>query len=436
MPMSNYLSSEANRQRERRARIFYTLTLTMAVLGGVALLWAMRGLMLPLAIGVVMAYLCLPLIGYFKDKGFSHFWAILCLSGFFCLLLFSALNLAGSIIPDKQTELELQVRARYKINNKFNLLMGLDKETHRGNWLYSLVGQELEPLREGIDEILTLSTEEQLLFNRYYQTTDGLQGRRVPEKYWQYHQANQARDREQIGMPGPRKSSATELLFTKTGGGSHSSLLRTMISTVSLWLVTPLVFLTLLFDDGRLKQGLIRSVPNRYFELTLTVIDNINAALGRYLRGTALECLMVGLSFSLCLFLIGVDPRWAVIIGAIAGIANAIPFLGTAIGLIVGILYAVMAENISPLLSFVNENNLILAMAAAVFLVHLADNAIFQPYILGSAVSLHPLVVIMGVMGGTLLFGFAGMLFAIPTIIVIKVVVSTTFRQLRAYYII
>lgn len=434
--MSSYLSSEENRRRERRARIVYAVALTMAGLGGVALLWALRGLMLPLAIGVVMAYLCMPLIGRFKDKGFSHFWAIICLSGSFCLLLFTALNLAGSIVPDKQTELELQVRARYKLNNKFNQLMGLDNAAHRGNWLYSLAGQELEPIRGGIDAILTLSAEDEQLFVRYCQAADLLHGRSVPEKYWQYHQANLARDREQLKMPGQGKVNATDVLLAKTEGGRHSSLLRTIISTASLWLVTPLVFLTLLFDDGRLKQGLIRSVPNRYFELTLTVIDNINAALGRYLRGTALECFLVGVSFSFCLFLIGVDPRWAVIIGAIAGVANAIPFLGTAIGLIVGILYAVMAENISPQLPFVNESNLILAIALSVFLVHLADNAIFQPYILGSAVNLHPLVVILGIMGGALLFGFAGMLFAIPTIIVFKVVVSTTFRQLRAYYII
>lgn len=434
--MSRYLTSEENRRRERRSRLVYAVALGMAGGGGIWLLWALRGLLLPLAIGVVMAYLCLPLVGYLKDRGFSHFWAIIFLSGLFCLLLFSALNLAGSIVPDKQSELELKVRARYKLNDKFDRLMGLDNQARRGNWLYSLAGQELVPLRDGIDTILTLSGEEQQLFSRYYQGADGLPGRPVPEKYWQYQQANQDRDREKLKITGQGKASATDVLLARKEGERHRSLLRTIISTASLWLVTPLVFLTLLFDDGRLKQGLIRSVPNRYFELTLTVIDNINAALGRYLRGTALECFMVGVSFSLCLFLIGVDPRWSVIIGAIAGSANAIPFLGTAIGLIVGILYGVMAENISPLLPFVNDSNLILAIVAAVFLVHLADNAIFQPYILGSAVNLHPLAVIMGVMGGTLLFGFAGMLFAIPAIIILKVVVATTFRQLKAYYII
>jgi predicted PurR-regulated permease PerM len=434
--MSSYLSSEENRRRERRAHLVYAVALGVACVGGIWLLWSLRGLLLPLAIGVVMAYLCLPLVGKLKDRGFSHSWSIILLSGLFCILLFSAINLARSIIPDKQTALELQVRARYKLNAKFNQLMGLDSEAHRGNWLYSLAGRELEPLRSGIDHILTLSGDEAQLFTQYYQATAGIPPRPGSEKYWQYHLANLARDREPPKTTGQSQAGAAEAIFARPDGGNHNSLLRTLIGTASLWLLTPLVFLTLLFDDGRLKRSLIRSVPNRYFELTLTVIDNINVALGRYLRGTATECLLVGASFSLCLFLIGVDPRWSVIIGAIAGTANAIPFLGTAIGLIIGILYAVMTESIAPYLPFVNEGNIILAIVAAVFLVHLADNAIFQPYILGNAVNIHPLVVILGVMGGTLLSGFAGMLFAIPAIIVCKVIVSTTFRQLRAYYII
>jgi predicted PurR-regulated permease PerM len=128
--------------------------------------------------------------------------------------------------------------------------------------------------------------------------------------------------------------------------------------------------------------------------------------------------------------------RWAAAIGAIAGLANAIPFLGPLIGLIIGLLYAVMSEEINPILPFINDYNLLPAIVAAVALVQLLDNAIFQPYILGSAVDLHPLAVILGVIGGALLFGFAGMLLAIPVIMVIKVVVTTFFRQLRAYYLI
>lgn len=438
--MPNYLTSEEELRRQDRARHFYAAAAVAAGVVGFGLLIALRGMLLPVAIGMVLAYLCLPLLGYLKNKGLSRSGAILVLFGISSLLPYSVLNLASHLIPDKKTELELQVRASYKLNEKFNAMMGLDAEGRGGNWLYSSLGEDLEPLRETIDMLLALSGEEQRLFNKLHQAAEEGPGGVTPasEKYWRYYQANQARDQAKVRMLIKKRPADTvsDVLSRRGDGGSHGSLLRTIFNAAALWLVTPLVFLTLLFDDGRLKRGFIRNVPNRYFELTLTVIDHINSALGRYLRGTALECFLVGMSMSFCLFLIGFDPRWAVVIGTIAGLANAIPFLGTAIGLVVGILYAIMAEEITPILPFINDTNLIAGVVASVFLVHLADNAIFQPYILGGAVDLHPLVVILGVMGGTVLFGFTGLLFAIPTIIVVKVVVTTTIRQLRAYYII
>jgi predicted PurR-regulated permease PerM len=217
---------------------------------------------------------------------------------------------------------------------------------------------------------------------------------------------------------------------------AQSSLLLMIFNAISLWLITPLVFLILLIDDGKLKRDLVHCTPNRYFEMTLTILDNINEALGRYLRGTFIECFLVGSSFTVCLFLIGLEMQWAAAIGIIAGLANAIPFLGPAIGLLVGVLYAIMAEEVSPVLPFINSGNLLPAILVVVAIVQLADNAIFQPYVLGSAVDLHPLTVVFGVMGGAVIFGFTGMLFAIPAIMIGKVVITTLFRQFRAYNII
>jgi predicted PurR-regulated permease PerM len=432
--MPSFLTTEESGQRQDRARKLYAAA-TLAFLGSTAyLLWSLRSMVLPVAIGMIMAYICLPLIGYLRARGFSRFWAIISLSVVFCLLLFSSLNLSGNIIPDKKTDLELRVRARYKLNEKFNALMGLPPVSTDGNMIYQLFGRELEPLREKIDAILALSPDEELLFARFFLETDEMKVDPVEQKYWQYFQANLKRDRNKASLA--KKNPTTSRLTYQQGENSQASLLWLIFNAVSLWLVTPLVFLTLLFDDGRLKRALIHSVPNRYFEMTLTLIDNINEALGRYLRGTAIECFLVGTCLAFCLFLVGIDMRWAAAIGAIAGLANAIPFLGPLIGLIIGLLYAVMSEEINPILPFINDYNLLPAIVAAVALVQLLDNAIFQPYILGSAVDLHPLAVILGVIGGALLFGFAGMLLAIPVIMVIKVVVTTFFRQLRAYYLI
>jgi predicted PurR-regulated permease PerM len=63
----------------------------------------------------------------------------------------------------------------------------------------------------------------------------------------------------------------------------------------------------------------------------------------------------------------------------------------------------------------------------------LLKNAFYEPLVLGGAVKLHPLVVVIGILAGGILFDFAGVLFAIPVITVLKVFVSSTVRQLKAY---
>jgi len=440
--MSTYLTNEENQLRQSRAKIFYSTATVFALLAVVYLLWALRAMIMPLMIGVIMAYICLPLIGYLKGKVFSRFWAVIFLSAIFCLLLFTTINVASRVIPDQKEELELQVRIRYKINEKFDRMMDIGKPGKNGNLFYTIFGKELEPLRTTLDSALRLSDKERKLFTIFRYSPGMYRFAPVNDRYWGYYQANRLRDRKEAEilaeaqqqdnkskLPAPNSNQPEESKI-------HGSLLLLIFNAVSLWLITPLVFLTLLFDDGKLKRQIVQMVPNRYFEVTLTVFDKINEALGLYLRGTAIECFLVATSFSLCLSLVGLEMQWAAAIGFIAGLANAIPFLGPLIGLLVGLLYAILTEHISPLLPFVNESNLIVAIIASVALVQLADNAIFQPYVLGSAVQLHPLVVIVGVMGGAVIFGFAGMLLAIPAIMVIKVVITSMFRQLRAYYII
>ena len=394
------------------------------------LLWGLRQLILPTVIGVVIAYIAYPLVAYLGGKGFSRPWAILTLFALFCMGLVIMVNLGGSLIPDKKGELELQVRARYKLNEKFVRSMGLG-EGRRGNLLYQLIGRELAPLVDQLDQALALSDTEARLFESFLEKGDEGAGAPVSQRYWQYHQANLTRDRGQA-MPGEAPDAAGAASARPQGG----SLLLSVLNELSLWLVTPMLFLILLLDNGRLKKLCIETVPNRFFEMTLTLFDRINEALGNYLRGTALECFLVGAFLTIFLRLVGVSMDWAAAIGIIAGLANAIPFLGPAIGLVVGLLYAIMAEEVSPLLPFVTLDNLGIAILLAVGLVQLLDNAIFQPFVLGRAVSLHPLVVVFGVMGGAILFGFGGLLFAIPAIVVIKVVITTFFKQLRAYAII
>jgi predicted PurR-regulated permease PerM len=69
----------------------------------------------------------------------------------------------------------------------------------------------------------------------------------------------------------------------------------------------------------------------------------------------------------------------------------------------------------------------------AVGLAELIKNAVYDPVVLGGAVLLHPVVVIIGFVGGTLMFGVVGAILAVPTLTVFTVFVSSTARHLKAY---
>ena len=81
----------------------------------------------------------------------------------------------------------------------------------------------------------------------------------------------------------------------------------------------------------------------------------------------------------------------------------------------------------------VDKENVVIWVIAAVGFAELIKNAVYEPLVLGGAVKLHPLVVVIGAASGAILFGFAGVLLAIPAIVIFKVFVSSTARQLKAY---
>jgi hypothetical protein len=343
-------------------------------------------------------------------------------------------------VPGDEDALVLQVRAQYKINAKYEQIMGLEEDEKKGNFLYQLLGKELDPMMKSINQSLHLDPDEEKRID--YMSSKFNYVDPIPDKYYQYFLANKSR-KEAAKQAEIKKES--EIALSSTGPevktpevdeDNKKSLISSIFTAFSHWLVTPLLFIFLLFDQGQILKWFISLVPNRYFELTLTLVNQVDLAIGKYLRGTVLQCTLVGLSLSIGLFLVGVNLNMSILIGTLAGLANAIPFLGPFLGLIAGLGYALVAEDISPILPFLDPEHIFLAVLVVVGVAQLLDNAIFQPVVLGNAVNLHPIVVVIGVLGASIIFGFAGMLLAIPAIVVAKVVIGTTLRELKAYQII
>src|SRR5262249_6128621 len=228
----------------------------------------------------------------------------------------------------------------------------------------------------------------------------------------------------------------------KTIGGSASSAPATSVpkneptglgNVLSAWIIAPLIFPFLLWDTGNIKRGVLSAVPNRLFEPTLAVLADVDEALGNYVRGIFLECCALGLTVIVLISIVGVPLRWAIAIGIFTGASNVVPYMGFAAALVSGLTYALLAEALHSVFPPAPPDAFAVWAVAAVSLAELLKNALCEPIVLGGAVKLHPLVVVIGVLGGATLFGPAGMLLAIPTITIVKGLVASSARHLRAY---
>lgn len=424
-------------KRETRTRIFYIVVGLLFTFITFYVLVALQSLILPVIIGMLSAYLCIPLLARFRRNGIPQWLGILILFGGFILVVFFLARQITQLIPDEREQLELRVSIMNKANERYMQYYGLTEPGGTGNFLYELIGVETNPMMDSFNMAIMLSESEREYFESFFVLEDLSQPDRG--RIWRQYQANL----RQYFYAEPEVRIVDRMLriddeeeeeeeYAEPGG----SLIAVVINIISIWLVMPVVFLFLLVDDGKLTKNLVGIVPNNYFEMALTTLANVDRAIGNYLRGTLIESLLMSLTMWLLLLMIGFDMGPAIILGLISGLANAIPFFGSVIGLIICAAYALIMDDVNSILPFITVENLILATAVVVFISQAIDNAVYKPFVLGKAVDLHPLVVFVGAIGGSIMFGFIGLLFAIPVIVIVKEVYTTLHQQLRDYFII
>jgi predicted PurR-regulated permease PerM len=422
------------RERKARRTVFYLTFGALVLLVGGFLIWKLSSLILPIIVGALLAFVFRPVKERFRIRWLPHEIQVLCSFAAIGLVLFFAFNTLRKHIPDEEQKLEFKVRLKYKLNEKYRQLVAKPAE-EKSNAMAPLIEKQLSPLMDKVNQALTLNPEERDLFLKYAAGYNGKPP--IETKFVDYFRVNRATGKYVITEKAP--ADAEKPTVPPTGAPAQpppASGGASLENKLSAWMLAPLIFIFLGFDNGQIRRFFIGLVPNRYFELSLTVIDRLDDAIGRYLRGTLMECFLVGLTLTLGLILLGIPWGIAVAIGVVSGLLNAIPFLGTVIALVIGVGYALIAENITPLIPGLNPNNLALYVVILVVLVHVLDDVVFQPFVLGSAVNVHPLVVVIAILGGSLIMGLWGMLFAIPTVVVVKTAVTTFFKELKDYRII
>ncbi len=205
-------------------------------------------------------------------------------------------------------------------------------------------------------------------------------------------------------------------------GNQIFNLLLNAVSLITNLVIIPFIMFFLIKDGREIKKRVISLVPNRYFEFSLNLIYKMDLQLGNYLRGQFLDALTIGILSILALWML--DVNYFVLIGAFAGLANLIPYVGPIAGAIPAIVVSIMQVG-----SFDQIPWIVLAFA----IIQLLDNVLVQPLVVAKTVNLHPLIVLLVVIIGGNFFGILGMLLAVPATGVLKVIIQETYLNYQKY---
>jgi predicted PurR-regulated permease PerM len=205
----------------------------------------------------------------------------------------------------------------------------------------------------------------------------------------------------------------TVLASAKVGGSAVLGWLATAI-------LIPVVLFYLLLDWHRLLLQMENAVPRRWVRQTVDMAHEVNALLAQYLRGQLLVMLVLALYYSAALALAGFDV--ALPVGILTGLLVFIPYLGYGLGLVLALTAAV--------LQFSDWSGVI-AVAVIYGAGQVIEGFFLTPRLVGERIGLNPLAVIFALLAFGQLFGFVGVLLALPA----SAVLMVAFRHLKRHYL-
>ena len=194
-----------------------------------------------------------------------------------------------------------------------------------------------------------------------------------------------------------------------------------LINLLALVFLTPVVTFYLLRDWERLIAAIDGALPLDHADTIRKLARESNAAIAGYVRGQALVCIALGSIYAIGLSLVGL--QFGLVIGLIAGAISFIPFVGTFVG-------AVMALGMA-LAQFPPDWWSVVKVAVVFLFGQAMEGNVLSPKLVGDRVGLHPVWIMFALLAGGSLFGFVGILVAVPTAAVIGVIVRHLLGRYR-----
>lgn len=200
--------------------------------------------------------------------------------------------------------------------------------------------------------------------------------------------------------------------FSRLGG-----ILSSLVNVVTV----PVLMFYFMKDAEEIKSFFTRMIFPRHRPYVLPLARDVEGVLGSFIRGQLLVALSVVIMASIGLLIVGV-PYW-IIFGIIAGFADLIPYVGPIIGALPPIIFTLATDPSKAI------------WVAVVFVIaQQLESSVVSPKIVGESVGLHPAMIIFVLLLGGALFGFVGLLTAVPLAGIILVIISYINRWFRRNY--
>ena len=210
--------------------------------------------------------------------------------------------------------------------------------------------------------------------------------------------------------------------FAKTFFGYVSRSGFTMVTWVVNILLLPILAFYFLRDWDKLVERVASMIPRNHVGTITKLARESDEVLGAFIRGQFLVMIALGVVYAAGLSLVGL--KLGLLIGLVAGLISFIPYLGATTGIVMAVAAAlVQAQGFDLKL---------LILVGVVFTVgQLLESYVLTPRIVGDKIGLHPVAVIFAVMAGGQLFGFLGMLLALPVAAVSNVLLRYAHQRYR-----
>jgi predicted PurR-regulated permease PerM len=194
---------------------------------------------------------------------------------------------------------------------------------------------------------------------------------------------------------------------------------RALVSLFSLIVVTPVVAFYLIYDWHRMIATVDGWVPVQHRETVRQLAREVDAAIAGFVRGQSAVCLILGSFYAVALTVCGLN--FGLLIGLISGLITFIPYVGSMTGLVLSLGVAVA--------QFWPHYYSIIAVLAVFLVGQFLEGNVLSPKLVGESVGLHPVWLIFALLAFGYLFGFVGLLVAVPLAATIGVLARFGLRR-------